>query len=820
MRNRSLSLLFPFIFSLFTFSSIQAQEQATSGQGKVSGTVQDQETKAPLGFANVVLLTVRDSSLVTGATSDIEGKFELGRVPQGSFILRISSVGYPTKFIPNINILASENHVRLGAIPVKGGATQLKEVQIVTERPIVEYELDKKVVNVERDIAAQSGTVAEVMQNVPSVTVDVDGNVSLRGSSNVTILVDGKRSSLANLSLDQIPANLIENIEIITNPSSKYDPEGTSGVINLVLKKDKKPGFHGSATLNAGTYENYNTSLNLNYRYFKWSINGGYDFRHRTRPGWNSSSTTYFGDTLSYLEQNGERDNLDISHNFRLGADYFLTPKRTLSVSALYRTDDEEGSNSIFYRFLNEDRQLTSSRNRRTEDTEEGYNVDLTMGYRQVFERKGQELTADLIFTDNVDEEKSLFTEYELTSSALAQIQNTITDDKNRRFVAQADYAYPISENSRFETGFRSSLQRLDEDSRFFDFDNKSNQFVYNDTISNHFVYDEHVHALYGIYNNKHKRISYQLGLRAEQTLTTSDQRTSNEVFKNDYFSLFPSLFVTHDINKDNKVQFSYSRRINRPRSRFLNPFVDLSDKYNVDYGNPELMPEFINSLELGYLRYWGSSSLNISTFYRHTTDQIQRLRTSSNVTDENGETFIRTETTFINLSDGTSYGVELAATHEPTKWWRLNGGITGFQTELNDTQGDTELSNSQLSWNAKINSTMTVWKNMDIQLSGNYRSPMASIQGRIKEMYSADLGIKKDVLKKKGTILFRVSDIFDTREFNFLSYSDNFRTESNNKRQSRIFYIGFTYRLNSENSGRERRRVEQNGGDEDFGDQ
>ncbi|MFD2246373.1 outer membrane beta-barrel family protein [Pontibacter ruber] len=788
----------------------QAQQGATSS-GKITGTLQEAESKKPVGFANVVLLSARDSSLVTGATSDIEGKFILERVPAGQFILRISMVGYPTRFVPNISITPTAPEARLGIISLKAASTRLGEVQVTAERPVVEYELDKRVVNVARDVNAQSGTVAEVMQNVPSVTVDVDGNVSLRGSSNVTILVDGKRSSLANLSLDQIPANLIENIEIITNPSSKYDPEGTSGVINLILKKDKKPGFNGSATVNAGTYDNYNTSLNLNYRYFKWSVNGGYDFRHSTRPGWNSSSTTYFGDTLSYLEQNGERDNKDISHNFRLGADYFLTPKHTLSASALYRTDNEKGNNSIFYRFLDENRQLTRSSNRLTEDSEDGYNVDLTLGYRQTFERKGQELTADLIFTDNVDDEESLFTEYEMIGAAPAQVQNSITDDKNRRLVAQADFVRPISESSSFETGFRSSLQRLDEDARFFDLRNSTGEFVYNDIISNHFVYDEQVHAAYANYSNKFKSISYQLGLRAEQTFTTSDQRTSNQVFRNDYFSLFPSLFVTQEINKDNKVQFSYSRRINRPRSRFLNPFVDLSDKYNVDYGNPELMPEFINSLELGYLRYWGSSSLNVSTFYRHTMDQIQRLRTTADVTDENGENFIRTETTFINLSDGTSYGVELAATHEPTKWWRLNGGVSGFRTELSDTQGDTELSNSQLSWNAKLNSTMTVWKNMDIQLSGNYRAPMASIQGRMEEMYSADLGIKKDVLKKKGTVLFRVSDIFNTREFNFLSYDDDFRTVSNNKRQSRIFYIGFTYRLNSEDSSRNRERRRQN---------
>ncbi|MDX5480300.1 MAG: TonB-dependent receptor family protein [Hymenobacteraceae bacterium] len=805
---------YKFILLLFTFLT-PLLLWAQGGNGKVTGTVVEGPQKTPLGFANVVLLTTPDSSLVTGATTDISGRFALERVPAGRYVLRVSLVGYPTKFVSNISVTADKPTVALGTVTLEESNTRLSEVEIVTERELVEFDLDKRVVNVSQDIAAESGTVADVLQNVPSVAVDIDGNVSLRGSSNVTILVDGKRTSLANLSLDQIPANLIESVELVTNPSSKYDPEGTSGVINLILKKEKKPGFNGSATVNVGTYENYNSSLNLNYRYNKLSLNGGYDFRHRTRPGTSSSFTTYYTDDLdfTYLDQVRERDNLDISHNFRLGADYALTPQHALSASVFYRTDNEEGSSNLLYRFLDDDRQLVNTRTRLTEDTEEGYNMDLNLGYRQTFKRKGQELTADLVYTNNADDETSEFRE-EYIGDPLRQ--NTFTEDKNTRFTAQADYVHPFSEDSRLEAGFRSSLQRLDEDSRFYDYSFETNRFVFNDTISNHFVFDEHVHSLYANYGSKYKSISYQFGLRAEQTITKSDQRTQDMVYHNDYFSLFPSLFLTHDINDENKVQFSYSRRINRPRSRYLNPFVDRSDKFDVDFGNPRLDPEFINSLELGYLKYWGSSSVNVSTFYRHTTDQIQRLRQPAVVT-ENGETYTRLETTFLNLSSGTSYGVELGATHTIDKWWRLNGSLSGFRTELNDTQGDTELSNQQLSWNTRINSTMTVWEDLNIQLNAFYRAPMATIQGRREQLFSADLGLRKDVLDKKGTILFRVSDIFNTRQWNYLSYSDAFRTESNNRRQSRIFYIGFTYRLNSDSDrDRNRRGRGDDGGDMD----
>ncbi|MBF9251738.1 TonB-dependent receptor [Pontibacter sp. 172403-2] len=801
---------------------LRAQNQPAAS-GRISGTLVQGQTNTPIGFANVVLLSASDSSLVTGATSDVEGRFVLERVPLGRFILRASLVGYPTRFVPDIAVTAANTAVALGSIAMKASATRLSEVEVTTERALVEYNLDKKVVNVSQDIAAQSGSVAEVMQNIPSVTVDIDGNVSMRGSSNVTILVDGKRSALSNLTMDQIPANLIESIEIITNPSSKYNPEGTSGIINLVLKKEKKPGFYGSASVTAGTYDNYNTSLNLNYRYYKWSLNGGYDFRQRTRPGFSNSFTTnsYFDeaglvDSTSYRQQEGDRNSTDISHNFRFGADYYLTPRHTISASALYRFGKDEGTNNIYYRFLDANSLVTGTSLRNTDEVEDEQAMDLTLGYRQTFERKGQELTADLVFNTNVDDEESNFSETGFED--LTEVQQTLVDDSNTEFVAKADYVHPLSEDSRFETGFRSTYERLDEDSRFFNLNNATGALEYDLNQSNHFVYDEMVHAVYANYSNKFKTISYQFGLRAEQTFTTSDQRTQDIVTDNNYFSLFPTLFITNDFDANNKVQFSYSRRINRPRSRFLNPFVDRSDRFNVDYGNPNLKPEFVNSLELGYIRYWGNISLNSTVFYRHTTDEIERFRTPIIIVS-NGDSIPGTETTFLNLSSNASYGVELGINYPVTNWWRLNGSVSGFRTQLSTTQGDTELSNSQLSWNAKANSNMTVWKDMDIQLSAFYRAPSADIQGRMEQMFSTDLGVKKDVLKGNGTISLRVSDIFNTRQFNFLSYGPGFRTESENRRQSRIIYLGFTYRLNSDNNPQNRRQQnnQQEGPDEEM---
>ncbi|GAB3193835.1 outer membrane receptor protein involved in Fe transport [Pontibacter aydingkolensis] len=825
MKNHLLRiLLFAITFTLaYPLSAQQAQPAST--RGKISGKLVEVDSKAPVGFANVVLLTAKDSSLVTGATTDIEGVFILERIPAGQFILRASMVGYPTRFIPNINITADKPEANLGNITLSAASTKLAEVQVVAERQLVEFELDKRVVNVSQDINAESGSVAEVMQNLPSVTVDIDGNVSMRGSSNVTILIDGKRSALSNLTLDQIPANLIESIELITNPSSKYNPEGTSGIINLVLKKEKTPGFNGSASVTAGTYDNYNSSLNLNYRYNKWSLTTGYDFRQRTRPGFNNSTTTNFyfdeaglQDSTSYRLQDGKRNSKDISHSFRFGADYYLTPKHTLSASGIYRFGKDTGNNSIFYRFLDENQRLASTSIRNTDEVEDEKAMDVTLGYRQTFDKKGQELTADFVYNTNIDDEISNFRETEGLEGRLTEVQQTLVDDGNREIIAKADYVHPISENSRFEAGLRTSFERLDDDSRFFDLNNETGQLEYNINQSNHFVFDQHIYSLYSNYSNKYKSVSYQVGARAEQTVTKSDQRTQNIKDDNSYFSLFPTVFVTQDINDDNKVQFSYSRRINRPRSRFLNPFVDRSDRFNTRYGNPNLNPEFVNSLELGYLRYWGEASVNATLFYRHTMDEIERFRMPTTVIVD-GEAVPGTETTFLNISDNRSYGAELGYNYPATKWWRLNGSVSAFRTQLSTTQGDTELSNAQFSWNSKLTSTMTVWKDLDIQLSGFYRAPTADIQGRMEQMFSTDLAMKKDVLKKNATVSLRVSDVFNTRQFNFLSYGPNFRTESENRRQSRIIYLGFTYRINSDDNNRNRRRDQNDrdsGGDDD----
>jgi outer membrane receptor protein involved in Fe transport len=804
---------YPFLYVLFLLlTPLLLVAQRTSAQGTVKGTLVDASSNSPVGFANVVLLSANDSSLITGATSDIEGKFLLDRVPVGTFVLRISMVGFPTKFVPDIAVTAANPDISVGNISLNATSTRLSEVEVTAERQLVEYELDKKVVNVEQDIAAQSGSVADVMQNVPSVTVDTDGNVSMRGSSNVTILIDGKRTALADVGLDQIPASMIESIELITNPSSKYDPEGTAGIINIILKKDRASGFSGVASVNAGTYDNYNSSINLNYHYNKWDFNAGYDFRRSYRPGWsNSFRTNYPGtDSTSFLDQSSYRRGVDISHNFRLGADYALNDYNTLSASVFYRTGDEDNFNEITYRNLDIKRTLESQFRRTTEEIEKDYVANVNLGYRRTFDTKGQELTADLTYFTRGGDDYSDFTQqYYNPDGSLTgtepTLQYTTADNVRSRLLAQSDYVHPINEDSRIEAGFRSSFQRMNNDNVFYEVDTKTKELLLNTNASNHFIYDEQIHAVYSNFSSKINNFSFQLGLCAEQTYTASDQRTQNRVFNNQYFSLFPSVFLTQDFKNDNKVQLSYSRRINRPRAWNLNPFIDYTDPLNIRSGNPELLPEYINSLELGYLKYWDNSSFNSSVFYRRTTDQVQRFRTF-----EQGVTY----TTFINLSDNSSYGMEFVGTYNPYKWWRMNTSVSGFRIELNDTQGGTELSTNQLSWNAKFNSTMTVWEDLAIQLSANYRSPMVNIQGRMDQMFGADLGLKKDVLNKRGTVSLRVSDIFNTRQFNFTSFGPGFEMESRNKRQTRLAFIGFTYRLNSDNKEeRERNRQEENNG-------
>jgi outer membrane receptor protein involved in Fe transport len=801
---RLFSIITLVFFSQISFSqnypprdpSQRNQSQNNEKIGAVSGAIVNTSTGKPVEYAYVVLFKTKDSSQVSGSITNEKGKFTLDKLSFGNYFLKINFIGLKPKVIRNIQVTPKAYIKNIGAIGLDSMMVNMNAVTISTSKSLVEFNLDKKVVNVEKNLSGIGGSAVDVMQNVPSVTVDVDGNLSLRGSSNLTILIDGKPSGLTGLSsnaiLEQIPASSIQSIEIISNPSAKYDPDGMSGIINIILKKKREKGYNGLFSVNAGTGNKYNGSINLNYRWDKVNLFANYDFRYNERRGWNNMNRELFNttDTAVFMLQKGNSNMSGISHNIKAGIDYFINDKNNITFSVLFNKGDD--NHNDYSGTTNSDslKQLVYGYYLTDLEKSNNQSIDYMLNYRKTFLKKGKEITSDFIYTNASGDETTDRSQQNFNNlvvfDSMPYLQKIFNNRNNRNTTLSVDYTEPFGKSFRLDLGYKGSYKNNDED---IVYKNKVDSLWINDLIlSNNFVYTEQIHALYGIIASNYKMFQYQLGIRVEQAYRTADQKTSNQKVDYEKFSIFPSVHITQKFKNDNALQYSYSRRVNRPSGHMLNPFVEVYPQTR-RYGNPDLKPEYTDAIEVGYLKNWKKRSLNVSVFYRNITDIIQRY----SWLDTNGITNM----TPLNMSSGTSYGVELIGSTEIFKWWKLNGNVSYFRNEIKGKQNGEELTNSNYTWTAKATSSMTVLKNMDIQLLLNYRAPMVTIQGTMSGSFSVDLGIKKDILKNKAFISFRISDIFNTQNFNMERQDAFFYQSMQRKRESQVMYLGFTYKIN-----------------------
>jgi outer membrane receptor protein involved in Fe transport len=802
-----LLLTFPCFFLNFRVVG----QNGSSVAGTVQGTLIDQDTRQPVGFANIILFQAADSSTIAGgAMTDEQGKFVVTAVPAGTFIPKVSLVGYAARRLPVITISPDKPTVNLGTISFSASSTRLQAVEIQGERPMVQYGLDRKVINVARDLTSVAGSATDVMKNVPSVTVDADGGISMRGSSNLRILIDGRPTGMvvdnqAQI-LEQIPASSIESIEVITNPSSKFEAEGEGGIINIILKKEKREGYNGLASVNVGTNNRYNTSLSGNYRYRNFNFYGSYDFRQDNRNGYGHQNRyTFYEGRTTYLDQDQSEMRNNTNHAGKLGLDYSVTPRHTLSGSVAYRNRYSREKESVTNQIFNTNQVLTEHYTRDNRENDLSDNYDFNLGYRQTFAKKGRELTADVIYSTSTGGESQQFTQlFTQTEESAAPIYDrSNTNESNSQVTAQVDFTNPIGKNGKLDAGYRTVISSRNDDYQFENFKGDSLGWINNPGISNNFIFDQQVHGLYATFGNKIGKTSYQFGGRLEYTQNKGVQKTLGVTAPDtSYLNFFPSVFITHEINKENQFQVNYSRRINRPGMGDLNPFVDVSDPLNPRAGNPRLRPEFSNAFEVSQIHYGSNDfSLNTTLFFRQTNDVIQRYRQ-----------IIDTAVTFntdINLASRRSYGVELVASQTFLKIWKVNGNVSGFRSVLTGTNEGTNLNNQNFSWTARLNSILTLWKGLDFQFSANYRSPILLSQGTMEAVYFTEMALKKDVLRKKGTITFRLNDIFNTQEFTVTQAGENFRSDNYRKRQSRIAFVGFSYRfgdMGGQNKKRDRR--------------
>ncbi|RYF19837.1 MAG: TonB-dependent receptor [Flavobacteriales bacterium] len=778
----------------------------TGGKAKITGVLKDAKTQETIPFATAVLIDKATAKNVKIAQTDVNGAFTMADLPTGTFTFKISFVGYQTMVRDNVAITAATGTLNFGDIKMntaKGNI--LSEVTVTGQKQGMQMGIDKKIFAVDQSVISEGGSASDLLQNVPSVSTDMDGNVSLRGSSGVRVLIDGKPSLIAGGNVAQIlqsiPASSIESVEVITNPSSKYDAEGQSGIINIVLKKNTKLGFNGSAAVTAGNRDNYNANTNLSFQNSKVNIYGNYSYRYGNRIGGGFQDITYKSDTsrTAFLSQNTKSTSQDKGHNVKAGIDYYLAPKSVVSFSGGFNSRENDRNEYIDIRQLARNLSPVSYSNRNNVNQGSGSSYDLNLDYSQKFKKPKEELTFNFGYSSGYNDNDQAYnttitnrngTDVNINPS-LQRIYNT---GDNSNYNIQADYTLPVGKTGKIEAGYRSQI-RLADNNQYADSVLTNTEIVIrNNELINDFNSKDQVHALYLNYQNQIKDFGYQLGLRAEDARldTHLEGYNGNVLVGSDgnirYRRLYPSVFLTQKLKGEQQVQLSYTRRVNRPRPWDTNPFLDVSEPFNYRQGNPNLLPEDVHSFELGYSKYFKKVTLTSSLYFRQTNDVIQRVRS----TPVNG---IITSTPQ-NLTNQINTGLELIGRFDLVKALNFTTNVNLYQAKFaGDTRFDIPTS-SGFSWNANITANLTVAKDVSLQLRGDYRAPEVMAQGKRNAMYGIDGGAKYDFPNKKASLSFNVRDVFNTRRWSMTTEDRATIVDFERQMQGTMGNLTFSYRF------------------------
>lgn len=764
----------------------------------------DQQDK-PVPFANAAVYSNLDSTLVGGAASDETGAFSIEMKP-GNYYVEVSFLSYQEKTIPNVNLI--NRSIDLGTITLEPDSRLLEAVEIEGERSQMELQLDKRVFNVGSDLNSSGGNAADILSNVPSVNVDVDGTVTLRGNANVRILINGKPSGLTSRDPDalrHLQASLVERVEVITNPSSRYEAAGEVGIINIVLKKNQENGLNGTFTGVVGHPDYFGGSYSLNLRRKKVNVFSSYGADYRKSPG---HTTMYqrFDDGARETFQDSERSRSELSHNLMGGLDYFIDDKNTITGSIMYNFGDGLNTSTLVYNDLVNGAPVgtTVRTDRETEDEE---NIEAAFNYKREFDRKDQSFTVDFQYNKRLDGETSDFTQTENDNVVLQRSEN-IALDKNWFF--QSDYVHPFAEHGKAEAGIRSGSRTVNNEYALEEL--QGEDWVVFPAFNNNMIYTERIHAAYAMAGNKFNKVSIQAGVRGEYSDIKTELTETSEVNARDYFNLFPSVNFGYEIKKNKTLQLSYSKRINRPHFRELLPFSNFSDSRNFFRGNPNLNPEYTHAFETGYLVNWDAGSILSSAYYRYRVGDIQRV---VQVADDG-----TTQIFPVNAGSTDAYGLEFNFSYTIGKWWDINSSANFYRAISEGQYEGISLARDTYSFHARATSKMKITDDFEFQTSFYYRGPEETAQGRQLASYSLDLALAKDVLKGKGTISANVRDLLNTRKWRSVTEipEEGFYAERVSQWAPRQVRVTFTYRLN-QSKKRESNRRGEGGGDEEFGD-
>lgn len=830
-----------FLSGLCLVFTIALYSQRPGGQQvqpiTITGKVIDKDNGNPLEYATLILKSMRNPDRVTGGLSDAEGNFSV-ETPPGRYQVSIEYIAYkPFSLEPQV----FRENTDLGTISLEIDVEQLEAVEVVGERTTVELRLDKKIYNVGQDLTVRGGSVTDVLDNVPSVTVDVEGNISLRGNESVQILINGKPSALSGLNpetLQQLPAETIERVEVITNPSARYDAEGTAGIINIILKQSKTAGINGSINIFAGNPDNFGGAVSLNLRREKFNLFANTTYRYRNAPGnalFEQENFDAQGNTESFQDEIRDYQRQNSGFNTNVGFEYFFGPKSSITNSFVYR--QSEGDDTIDIDFFNFDATgaPTVRRDRFTTEAEDEEDVQFSVNYKKEFEKQGHELTLDYQYSTGSELEESIIQETVVGEINAIPTEQTINDESQIRQLVQMDYVLPFGNDnqSQFELGYRGTFNRFITDFQFGILEGAN--FSPDPNFSNELLYKEYVNAAYMQLGTKKGKFNILGGLRMEAsdigiTLVDTDETTDK-----DYVDWFPSLFLGYEFSETEQFTISYSRRLRRPRSRFINPFPSRSSNTNLFQGNPDLDPTYTNAFDLGYLKRWDKVSFTTSGYYNHSTGVFQFI------TQENGD-FVTIENPDdpqnpvtvpvqvrqpINLATDTRYGVELTTTYTPKRDWRFTWNLNLFQQELRgdysytNFQGETITQNfdaDNFTWFTRLSGKLILPAKIDFQTNVFYRGPSLNAQSRNKGILSTNLAFSKDVIKDKATLSLNVSDLFNSRKRRSETRTENVFTYSEFQWRQRQITLSFLYRFNQPQNQRNRRGERNgNGGDEDF---
>ncbi|MDR2040341.1 MAG: TonB-dependent receptor [Bacteroidales bacterium] len=800
--------LFLISFIISSVSILYASETDESA-GNISGKVIDGSTQKAMEFANISVWDLKTNELVKGTITDLSGEFQLSGLEEGDYKVVISFVGYTT-IEKTVNLKSGSKKVN---VVLNEDAQAIGEVQILGQQSQMRLEIDKKVFNVDQSIAATGGSASDVLSNIPSVEVDNEGEVSLRGNSSVTVWINGKASGLSSDNraqiLEQMPAENIERIEVITNPSAKYDPEGTAGIINIVLKKDRKAGYYGSVQVGADNLGGYNVSGNFNYSSGKLDAYASLGKRSRKREGGgytNRDNTDADGNVVSYLNQTSDSDGDGGPYMLRTGMTYHASDKDHLSLGVFGMLGDMDQDNTILYESNVPGSFTSSSRNTSSDNRMKVGNMEI--GYKRDFtEKSNLDITLSYNLWDRNEKstylQNSLFADGHENSSYQYQESKM----KTKTWEAQADYVNEFR-MGKIEAGYKGTMSRQNSPVETFSGPNKE-EAVHIASLYNKFIYDQDVHALYATYSAKIKSFGVQVGARGEysnihtSSLGYNQSEDDATPHNKEYFSFFPSVFFSYQLPKNNEVQLNYTRRISRPWGRQLNPFINITDSTNISFGNPSLDPEFSNSLEFNYLKTWQAHTLSTSLYYRNTDDVIQRI----NYLQDNVM-----KSTYENITETQSAGAEFVLKNRLFKFLDLTTTVNLFYYILEGysyqpdgvVQPITGKGNEDFSWNARMIANMALPYSFTLQLTGNYNAKQIIAQGHRKANYSLDAGLRKSFFDRKLSLTVNARDLLNSRKWHTITSGPGFEQDSKNWRSGRQFGFTLTYNFgNMKNNNR-----------------